>query len=110
MLLPSLIRARPRAGARDGRRRSRSTTAPLPEGLRREDDLDGCLRSASSTCCATVRLSQWNYSAATTMYPLGSCTMKYNPVVNEEMARLPGFAGLHPSAGARPRARSSRVA
>src|SRR5258705_2913731 len=43
-----------------------------------------------------VRLSQWNYSAATTMYPLGSCTMKYNPVVNEDVARLPGFAGIHP--------------
>jgi glycine dehydrogenase subunit 2 len=43
-----------------------------------------------------VRLSQWNYSAVTTMYPLGSCTMKYNPVVNEEVARLPGFAGIHP--------------
>src|SRR5213076_1080403 len=43
-----------------------------------------------------LRLSQWNYSAATTLYPLGSCTMKYNPVVNEELARLPGFAALHP--------------
>jgi glycine dehydrogenase subunit 2 len=56
-----------------------------------------CPRSASSKCCRHfVRLSQWNYSAATTMYPLGSCTMKYNPVVNEDMARLPGFALLHP--------------
>ena len=45
-----------------------------------------------------IRLSQWNLSAATTLYPLGSCTMKYNPVVNESMARLPGFAGLHPLA------------
>jgi glycine dehydrogenase subunit 2 len=45
-----------------------------------------------------TRLSQWNLSAATTLYPFGSCTMKYNPVVNESMARLPGFAGLHPLA------------
>ncbi len=45
-----------------------------------------------------IRLSQWNLSAATTLYPLGACTMKYNPVVNESMARLPGFAGLHPLA------------
>jgi glycine dehydrogenase subunit 2 len=43
-----------------------------------------------------TRLSQWNLSAATTLYPLGSCTMKYNPVVNELVARLPGFAQLHP--------------
>ena len=43
-----------------------------------------------------TRLSQWNLSAATTLYPLGSCTMKYNPVVNEYMARLPGLAQLHP--------------
>jgi glycine dehydrogenase subunit 2 len=43
-----------------------------------------------------TRLSQWNLSAATTLYPLGSCTMKYNPVVNEVVARLPGFASLHP--------------
>ncbi len=43
-----------------------------------------------------TRLSQWNLSAATTLYPLGSCTMKYNPVVNELVVRLPGFAQLHP--------------
>ncbi len=43
-----------------------------------------------------LRLSQWNLSAATTFYPLGSCTMKYNPIANEAAARMPGFAGLHP--------------
>ncbi len=43
-----------------------------------------------------LRLSQWNLGTATTFYPLGSCTMKYNPVVNEAIARLPGFARLHP--------------
>ena len=43
-----------------------------------------------------TRLSQWNFSAATTLYPLGSCTMKYNPLVNEVVARLAGFAQLHP--------------
>lgn len=42
------------------------------------------------------RLSQWNYSIDLGMYPLGSCTMKYNPKINEEMAALDGFAGLHP--------------
>ncbi|HEY2774445.1 MAG TPA: aminomethyl-transferring glycine dehydrogenase subunit GcvPB [Candidatus Binatia bacterium] len=45
-----------------------------------------------------VRLSQLNYSAATHFYPLGSCTMKYNPVANERAAALPGFANLHPYA------------
>ena len=43
-----------------------------------------------------LRLSQWNFGTATTFYPLGSCTMKYNPVANELIARLPGFAALHP--------------
>lgn len=43
-----------------------------------------------------TRLSQWNYSIDTVFYPLGSCTMKYNPRINEEVARLPGFALTHP--------------
>ncbi len=43
-----------------------------------------------------VRLSQWNYGVDTGIYPLGSCTMKYNPKVNEAAARLSGFARLHP--------------
>jgi glycine cleavage system P protein (glycine dehydrogenase) subunit 2 len=43
-----------------------------------------------------VRLSQWNYSIDTQFYPLGSCTMKFNPKVNEWAARLTGFADLHP--------------
>lgn len=42
------------------------------------------------------RLSQWNYSVDLGMYPLGSCTMKYNPKVNEELSALPGFSKLHP--------------
>ena len=45
-----------------------------------------------------VRLSEWNFSIDNTFYPLGSCTMKYNPKVNEWAARLPGFARLHPYA------------
>ena len=44
-----------------------------------------------------LRLSQWNFSIDSGMYPLGSCTMKYNPKVNEETARMPGFTVLHPS-------------
>ncbi len=43
-----------------------------------------------------LRLSQLNFAQALQFYPLGSCTMKYNPVVNDEMAGLEGFAGIHP--------------
>ncbi len=45
-----------------------------------------------------VNLSQLNYSIDTGFYPLGSCTMKWNPKLNEWAARLPGFSGLHPLA------------
>jgi glycine dehydrogenase subunit 2 len=43
-----------------------------------------------------TRLSQWNFGVDSNMYPLGSCTMKYNPKINERQAALPGFAGSHP--------------
>jgi glycine dehydrogenase subunit 2 len=43
-----------------------------------------------------VRLSQQNFSIDTNFYPLGSCTMKFNPKVHEDVVRLPGFAELHP--------------
>jgi glycine dehydrogenase subunit 2 len=42
------------------------------------------------------RLASMNYSISEEFYPLGSCTMKYNPVANEAAAALAGFAGLHP--------------
>jgi glycine dehydrogenase subunit 2 len=45
-----------------------------------------------------VRLSQMNYSIDAGLYPLGSCTMKHNPRQGEKLARLPGFADLHPLA------------
>jgi glycine dehydrogenase subunit 2 len=44
-----------------------------------------------------TRLSQRNYAIDVGFYPLGSCTMKYNPKINEDVARLPGFARLHPN-------------
>ncbi len=43
-----------------------------------------------------VRLSQLNHAIDTGFYPLGSCTMKYNPKINEDAARLAGFANIHP--------------
>src|SRR6266851_1278063 len=43
-----------------------------------------------------TRLSTWNYAIDLGMYPLGSCTMKYNPRVNEAVARVEGIANGHP--------------
>jgi glycine dehydrogenase subunit 2 len=70
-------------------------TSPLPEGFVRQSlplpevyELD-VIRHYT-------HLSQLNHAIETGFYPLGSCTMKYNPKVNEAMARLPGFAGVHP--------------
>jgi glycine dehydrogenase subunit 2 len=45
-----------------------------------------------------TRLSQRNFAIESQFYPLGSCTMKYNPKINEVVARLPGFAEAHPLA------------
>jgi glycine dehydrogenase subunit 2 len=68
----------------------------LPEGLLR-DDLPLPEVSEIDVVRHFLRLSQLNYAIDKGMYPLGSCTMKYNPKINEETARLPGFTGLHPS-------------
>ena len=43
-----------------------------------------------------TRLSQWNYGVDSGMYPLGSCTMKYNPKINEKLAATPELAAAHP--------------
>jgi len=43
-----------------------------------------------------TRISRLNYGIDTGLFPLGSCTMKHNPRINEKLARLPGFADLHP--------------
>ncbi|MGH2478323.1 MAG: aminomethyl-transferring glycine dehydrogenase subunit GcvPB, partial [Ktedonobacteraceae bacterium] len=45
-----------------------------------------------------TRLSQRNFGVDLGFYPLGSCTMKYNPKINEDVAWMPGFARLHPLA------------
>jgi len=70
-------------------------TSPLPAGLVRDDLL---LPEVSEVEVIRhyTRLSQLNFGVDLGMYPLGSCTMKYNPKVNEEAARLPGFAQVHP--------------
>ena len=67
----------------------------LPTDLLR-DTLDLPEVSENQAVRHFVRLSQLNHSIDTGFYPLGSCTMKYNPKINEDVARLPGFAHLHP--------------
>ncbi|MFZ2098924.1 MAG: aminomethyl-transferring glycine dehydrogenase subunit GcvPB [Anaerolineales bacterium] len=69
--------------------------APLPDGFIRED-LPMPELSELDVIRHYTRLSQLNYSIDTGFYPLGSCTMKYNPKINEETARFPGFAYTHP--------------
>ncbi len=69
--------------------------SPLPEGLLRKE-LPLPELSEMDVVRHFTRLSQLNHSIDTGFYPLGSCTMKYNPKINEETARLPGFAALHP--------------
>ena len=68
---------------------------PLPEGLMRER-LDWPEVSEIDVIRHYTRLSQKNHAIDIDIYPLGSCTMKYNPKINEVVARLPGFANIHP--------------
>ncbi len=71
----------------------------IPAELRRNDDLDGVPEvSEIDVVRHFTRISTWNYSIDLGMYPLGSCTMKYNSRLNEKVARIAGFAGLHPLA------------
>ncbi len=69
--------------------------ALLPESFLRED-LPLPELSQVDVVRHFVRLSQENFAIDTVFYPLGSCTMKYNPKVNEEVARLSGFSQVHP--------------
>lgn len=71
----------------------------VPAELRRDDDLAGMPEvSEVDVIRHFVRMSTWNYSIDLGMYPLGSCTMKYNSRLNERVARIAGFANLHPLA------------
>ena len=87
--------------ARPLRRRSARAAA----GRRSQDRLDGLRRAGAiglpglsepQVVRHYTRLSQKNYAIDMGVYPLGSCTMKHNPRLNEKMARLPGFGDLHP--------------
>src|SRR5213596_379796 len=69
----------------------------IPAALRRDDDLDGVPEvSEVDVIRHFTRISTWNYHIDLGMYPLGSCTMKYNSRSNERVARIAGFANLHP--------------
>ncbi|MEP7213599.1 MAG: aminomethyl-transferring glycine dehydrogenase subunit GcvPB [Acidobacteriota bacterium] len=71
----------------------------IPAELRRDDDLEGVPEvSEVDVVRHFTRISTWNYSIDLGMYPLGSCTMKYNSRLNEKVARIAGFANLHPLA------------
>jgi len=76
---------------------------PLEEIIPREFQRDDALAGMPEVSEVDVirhftRISTWNYSIDLGMYPLGSCTMKYNSRLNEKVARIAGFANLHPLA------------
>jgi glycine dehydrogenase subunit 2 len=71
----------------------------IPRELQREDDLAGMPEVTEVDVVRHfTRISTWNYSIDLGLYPLGSCTMKYNSRLNEKVARIAGFANLHPLA------------
>jgi glycine cleavage system P protein (glycine dehydrogenase) subunit 2 len=75
----------------------RSLNDLIPTAFQRTDDLDGVPEvSEVDVIRHFIRMSTWNYSIDIGMYPLGSCTMKYNSRLNERVARIAGFANLHP--------------
>jgi glycine dehydrogenase subunit 2 len=71
----------------------------IPSQFQREDDLAGMPEVTEVDVVRHfTRMSTWNYSIDLGLYPLGSCTMKYNSRLNEKVARIAGFANLHPLA------------
>jgi len=78
----------------------------IPPGLLREDIEGFPELSEPEVIRHFTRLSTWNAAVDLAPYPLGSCTMKYNPKLNEKIARFDGFAHLHPL---QPRALSQGV-
>ena len=93
-----LIFEKSQAGRRGGELpRYDLRAAKVPDELRRAACRRGCRSSPSRRSSGTSReLSTRNFGIDTGFYPLGSCTMKYNPRVNERLAMLPGFRDLHP--------------
>ena len=73
-----------------------STVSELPAGLKRSEAPALPQVSELDVVRHYTNLSQMNFGVDSGFYPLGSCTMKYNPKINEEIAAMPAFAGLHP--------------
>ncbi len=89
-----------KAGALANEGPSSPTLRPSPEhklaGLERTAPINLPGLSEPETVRHYTRLSRQNYAIDLGLFPLGSCTMKHNPRLNEKMARLPGFADIHP--------------
>jgi glycine dehydrogenase subunit 2 len=68
----------------------------FPQALKREEKADLPELSEGQVVRHYTNLSNKNFGVDTGFYPLGSCTMKYNPKINEEMAALPGLTCIHP--------------
>jgi glycine dehydrogenase subunit 2 len=68
----------------------------IPADMRRKSDIDLPEVSEPQVVRHYTRLSNKNFGVDTGFYPLGSCTMKYNPKINEDMAANPKFSALHP--------------
>ena len=71
-------------------------TEEIPAALRRSEEANLPEVSELDVVRHYANLSNMNFGVDTGFYPLGSCTMKYNPKINEEMAAMPGFKTLHP--------------
>ncbi|HSA06937.1 MAG TPA: aminomethyl-transferring glycine dehydrogenase subunit GcvPB [Candidatus Gastranaerophilales bacterium] len=71
-------------------------SALLPENCLRKDDLNLPELTELDVIRYFINLSRKNFSVDNNFYPLGSCTMKYNPKINEQTANLTGFAEVHP--------------
>lgn len=82
--------------AEDGVRKAASLTKILPKSMRRTTPPKIPEVSEPDVVRHFTRLSQMNYAVSLGMYPLGSCTMKYNPELNNWAAMQPGFSWLHP--------------
>ncbi|NLM44785.1 MAG: aminomethyl-transferring glycine dehydrogenase subunit GcvPB [Clostridiales bacterium] len=68
----------------------------IPDSFLRSEDVDLPEVSEVDVVRHFTNISNKNYGVDTGFYPLGSCTMKYNPKINEDMANLSGFSNLHP--------------
>ena len=108
------LRDRPQRNLRRRHRPCRRRRPTASASIARKAPIDLPALSEPEAMRHYVRLSQKNYAIDMGIYPLGSCTMKHNPRLNEQVARLPGFADIHPlqpassragRAGADPRAR-----